>query len=363
MNTKSIVNKGIVLLGGFLLMSSFAALPVMADWALVSKTGQTTSYATGDDGDLEMGVAWPNPRFTINGDGTVTDNLTELIWMRNADCFGHYRTWSQALSDCNNLNTGECGLTDGSSPGDWRLPNRNEFLSLLHLGYNTPALPNTVGTGKWSQGNPFNNVQPTFEYWTSTSKVGHSSVWVVGLDYAVSGSTSPSNDDMASWCVRGITGGPAPVPKTGQTTSYATGDDGALEMGVAWPNPRFTINGNGTVTDKLTGLIWLRRFDCFPNSWSQALLNCNNLNTGECGLTDGSYPGDWRLPNRKEWLSLTHLGFENFALPNTAGTGKWSQGNPFNNVDPHHWSSTTVFTISPIVPGIKILQTVSLDTY
>ena len=50
------------------------------------KTGQTTCYATGDDGDLEKGVAWPNPRFTDNGNGTVTDNLTGLIWLKNANC-------------------------------------------------------------------------------------------------------------------------------------------------------------------------------------------------------------------------------------------------------------------------------------
>jgi len=47
--------------------------------APVAKTGQTTSYSTGDDGDLEKDVAWPNPRFTNNSDGTVTDNLTGLI--------------------------------------------------------------------------------------------------------------------------------------------------------------------------------------------------------------------------------------------------------------------------------------------
>ena len=58
-------------------------------------------------------------------------------------------------------------------------------------------------------------------------------------------------------------GPPSPVPKTGQTTSYATGDDGELEKGVAWPNPRFTDNNNGTVTDNLTGLIWLKHANCF----------------------------------------------------------------------------------------------------
>ena len=59
--------------------------------AMLPKTGQTTSYAAGDDGALQKGVAWPNPRFTDNGNGTVTDNLTGLIWLKNANCFGHER--------------------------------------------------------------------------------------------------------------------------------------------------------------------------------------------------------------------------------------------------------------------------------
>lgn len=63
------------------------------------------------------------------------------------------------------------------------------------------------------------------------------------------------------------TGGPssAGVSKTGQTTSYGTRDDGALQKGVAWPNPRFTDNANGTVTDNLTGLIWLKNANCFSS--------------------------------------------------------------------------------------------------
>jgi len=56
--------------------------------APVEKTGQTTYYEPGDDGDLKKGVVWPNPRFTDNEDGTVTDNLTGLIWLKNANCFG-----------------------------------------------------------------------------------------------------------------------------------------------------------------------------------------------------------------------------------------------------------------------------------
>ena len=127
--------------------------------AKVPKTGQTTSYATGDDGDLEKGVEWPNPRFTDNGDGTVTDNLTGLIWLKDANCFD-LRTWDEALSECNGLSSGTCGLTDGSNSGDWRLPNSNELASLVHKDYYGPAIPNTAGTGQWSEGDPFTNVKP-----------------------------------------------------------------------------------------------------------------------------------------------------------------------------------------------------------
>ena len=54
--------------------------------ALVPKTGQTTSYDTGDDGEYQKGFEWPVPRFTDNENGTVTDNLTGLIWLKNANC-------------------------------------------------------------------------------------------------------------------------------------------------------------------------------------------------------------------------------------------------------------------------------------
>jgi hypothetical protein len=124
------------------------------------KTGQTTSYATGDDGDLERGVAWPSPRFTDNGNGTVTDSLTGLIWLKDANCFGT-KTWADALNDANTLNSGECGLSDGSVEGDWRLPNRKELHSLVDYSKFNPALPT---------GHPFSNVQANY-YWSSTTDV------------------------------------------------------------------------------------------------------------------------------------------------------------------------------------------------
>ena len=170
--------------------------------APVEKTGQTTSYATGDDGDLEKGVAWPNPRFTDNSDGTVTDNLTGLIWLKNANCYGA-RTWDNALSDSNGLADGSCELTDGSSSGEWRLPNRRELLTILHDGYLGPSLSDTVGTGQWSEGDPFFNVQPD-KYWSSTTyplSGGPVYAQFVDVDDGFLSSTNKSNA-LYVWPVR-----------------------------------------------------------------------------------------------------------------------------------------------------------------
>jgi hypothetical protein len=137
----------------------------------------------------------------------------------------------------------------------------------------------------------------------------------------------------------------SPVEKTGQTTSYSatSGEDGDLQKGVTWPSPRFTDNGNGTVSDNLTGLIWLKNANpTTVNSWENALSYCNGLANGTAGLTDGSVAGDWRLPHVKELQSLVDYGRYTPALSNTAGTGQWTEGNPFSDVlSDQYWSSTT----------------------
>ena len=66
----------------------------------VPQTGQTTSYEIGDDGDLERGVVWPDPRFTDNANGTVTDNLTGLIWSKLAKCPWQGRSWTPRPARC-----------------------------------------------------------------------------------------------------------------------------------------------------------------------------------------------------------------------------------------------------------------------
>jgi hypothetical protein len=170
--------------------------------AQVPKTGQTTSYATGDDGDLEKGVSWPNPRFTDNGNGTVTDNLTGLIWLKDANCYDT-RSWANALSDANTLANGTCSLSDGSSAGDWRLPNVRELQSLVHYGVHSPAVPNTAGTGKWTSGAPFTGVQSWY-YWSSTTYAADTTdAWLVYLGH---GGVNP-DDKTATFYVWPVRGG------------------------------------------------------------------------------------------------------------------------------------------------------------
>ena len=179
----------------------YVILTKKKNYAPVPKTGQTSSYATGDDGDLQMGVPWPDPRFIDNGDGTVTDELTGLIWLKNANCPNGTKVWSASLTFANSLydgwtgdaSGGDCGLSDGSSAGAWRLPNVRELHSLIDFASTNPALP---------VGHPFTGVQMSY-YWSSTKELisaGHA--WVV---YMYHGNVNSGDTDTSHyvWPVRG----------------------------------------------------------------------------------------------------------------------------------------------------------------
>jgi hypothetical protein len=171
--------------------------------APVAKTGQTTSYHEGDDGHRQRGVEWPVPRFLDEDDGTILDRLTGLRWLKNANCFG-LRDWYQALTDCNVLANGQCGLTDGSSGGQWRLPSRFELESLLDLNFWEPALSNSAGTGQWTHGDPFTHLITDGNYWSSTTVVyDTSTAWGVGIKYGLAYNTYKVNISFYVWPVRG----------------------------------------------------------------------------------------------------------------------------------------------------------------
>ena len=352
-------------------VASFAVLAVllcvgisMAAAIELPRTGQTTCYnetgieiacaGTGQDGATQAGAALPVPRFTADYYGlTVRDNLTGLMWTvdsRTPDPYdptdpvcaqdGRLITWQGALSYIACLNA---YVDPGceSQPGflchnDWRLPNRWELRSLI--------VDNSASGPALASGQPFINVEDGWHYWSSTNCTtylvsdtygGHdgAGAWVEniwdGTEYCQDpteacreGGGDNCYTPIFAWPVRaGQTDGnpdpayPANIPKTGQTDSVVQGDDGALETGVTWPAPRFTVaycdeNGpcpnpavdcdedplNDVVTDNLTGLTWVRLPDNIHRTWGEALDYANDLSL--CGYAN------WRLPNINELASM-----------------------------------------------------------
>ena len=326
------------------------------------QTGQKICYAvggniisclgTGQDGELQEGNPWPSPRFIDNGDQTQTDNLTELIWPKDAStpgvatCLGETKTWQGALDYIACLNT-----NNYLGHNDWRLPNINELESFVNEGQSNPA--------EWLNGQGFSDVQSTL-YWSSTSEADSPSrAWVVNMVdvfvYEVSKSLS-----YHVWPVRGGQSGslnPSAIWRTGQTVCYdpsgasnavipcaGTGQDRELQEGVVWPSPRFTDNEDQSVTDNLTNLVWTKNANAPGPSacwfwlgtymrWLVAFNYVTCLNTN-------NYLGhnDWRLPNIKELNSLTDFSQYNPSLPS---------GHPFTNVQSDGYASSSSSAYNP----------------
>jgi len=343
------------LLVALVVLHSAAALA--AGVIQLPQTGQTKCYnpttnleipcssasAIGQDGYYQAGVEWPFPRFTnLDGSLPITsialDRLTGLQWPKNANtpaymsCSGGTMEWSSALSYVACLNNNNYLGHNG-----WRLPNIREAMSLLNA---TEPLPDS-----WLMSLGFNNVRPT--YWTSTTSTDSGgSAWSVSLGPLSNSYTATKTTSYYDvWPVRAGQTGKIRLPQTGQTACYdpitggivscrsTSGQDGNLREGAVWPNPRFTIS-NGTVTDNLTGLIWLRKAGCALGkmTWPDALSWVATVKDGDCGLTDGSSAGEWRLPNYIELVSLVTYGYVNPALPDAVGTGQMNNGDPFQSV-------------------------------
>ena len=106
----------------------------------------------------------------------MTDHLTGLVWLRDAACITNLN-WAAAIDAANSLGDGDCSLTDFSEPGDWRLPNVKELLSLVDYGNVAPALP---------ADHPFLGVLYN-RYWSATTFAGHAPrAWSVHLQTGLS---------------------------------------------------------------------------------------------------------------------------------------------------------------------------------
>jgi hypothetical protein len=351
------------------------------------KTGQTTPYGTGSDGDVQAGAA---RSYTDNGDGTITDNATGLMWEKKDQSGGiHDRrnvyTWCGASCGSTNVMDGTitttflAGLNAGAgfaSHTDWRIPNQNELLTLINRENLGPAVDAAFSTNCalgctvltcscTAEGQPGPNGEG--QYWSSTTDFffGPTTAWNadfgLGLtERLVVGKIIPAN-------VRAVRGtgevcSPSQPLKTGQTTAYGPGSDGDLQAGAA---RSYTDNGDGTITDNATGLMWEKKDQSGSiHDWNNRYTWCG-ASCGTTQLMDGTITTtflaglnagagfashtDWRVPNLNELLTLvdyenanpaTDAAFNTNCTPGctvlTCSCTQPALGNDF------YWSSTTL---------------------
>lgn len=120
----------------------------------IPKTRQTISYVSDDDGNSERGYPRTGIRFVDNGDGTITDNATGLMWIQDTTgpgCNnGEGKLWAAAVAWA-------AALTFAGY-SDWRLPNINELASIGDYGRSNPSI------------DPIFTNATTNAFWSSTTK-------------------------------------------------------------------------------------------------------------------------------------------------------------------------------------------------
>lgn len=178
-----------------LLLASLCGLVSATSIAYVPKAAPGNTAAAG------AGEEWPTPRFVVNGD-CVTDNLTGLMWAKNANLFGS-KKWQDgvtypaqdAIDAMNGSNPSATGY-HLCAYSDWRLPNQKELLSLLNYAAGT-------GTGSqvsWLTSQNFASVQGS-RYWSSTV-YDSSNAWYVNMNNGTNSKISMTNGGYV-WPVRG----------------------------------------------------------------------------------------------------------------------------------------------------------------
>ena len=249
-----------------------------AQAARLPDTGQSIRYTQtfGEDADY-VGT---EPAFVDNGDETITDKVTGLTWQKTD---GGEMTWEQAQVYAQSLRLG------GHS--DWRLPNSIELFGIMDHGRHGPAMNTEF----------FPRTQARY-WWTSANRADDKSrVWVVntggGIGAHLKSETTSAGGDrpMHVRCVRG---------------------DSVFGSG-----PSLRNNGDGTLTDERTGLVWQQLGERAGMTWEEALKHCSQLN-----LADKS---NWRLPNIKELRSLSddhrmQPSMDRELFPNAEGKPYWS---------------------------------------
>lgn len=316
----------------------------------VPATGQTTAYvanrkdnipvavAVPDDGTVQAG---PSLSYTDNGDGTITDNNTGLMWEKKGDNGGlHDKDNSYVWSGTGTQETIWDWLDDINAEGgtgfagynDWRIPNAKELHSLVNFQNASPMTSAAFNSNCVAGATVLTGSCTAVTTYSSSTTWARSTSMAWGVSF-YEGLLFPY--DKASGlrvrAVRGGGSGPQAFPATGQITAYTANKNDGLSGAVAVPDDgtvqagaplSFTDNGNGTITDNNTGLVWEKKGD------NGGLHDKDNIywwsgNGAEETIWDWledvnteAFGGhqDWRVPNARELLSIADFQYQ-WAVP------------------------------------------------
>lgn len=215
------------------------------------------------------------PSYSDNGDGTITDNETGLMWEKS---MGDKITFSEAFT--------KAEASTLANHGDWRVPTLKELYSLiLFTGQvkGATAISFFIDTKYFDQ--PFGNTsigerEIDAQTWSSTEYVGRT----------MNGDETVFGVNFVDGRIKGY---PKYTPSTGTAnTMYFRMVRGNTEYG----RNNFVDNGDETISDLATGLMWQAADDGISRNWEEALALAEDLELGS--------QSDWRLPNAKELQSI-----------------------------------------------------------
>lgn len=261
-------------------------------------------------------------QYVDNGDGTITDLNTGLMWQQDP---GEKVTYQQALAGADNFNL--------AGYNDWRLPTIKELYSLILFSgtdVSRCSEQSNCTTIPFIDTNYFH-----FEYGDTTAgERTIDSQWATNTLYVsdvMNGSQAMFGVNFADGRIKGY--GIGTIHGREEKTFFVIYVRGNTSYGIN----AFVDNGDGTITDQATGLTWMQANNGSGLDWENALAYCSNL--------DYASIDDWRLPNAKELHSIVDYSrspdtsnsaaidpiFQISTITNEAGQPDY----------PAFWSSTT----------------------
>jgi hypothetical protein len=258
------------------------------------------------------------PSYTNNSDGTITDNVTGLMWQQDP---GAKMTYSQAVAGASNVTL--------AGYSDWRLPSIKELYSLIQFDGLDPSGPSASNLVPFIDTDYFN-----FEYGDeSAGERVIDSQWATSTKYV--STTMNGNETMfgVNFADGRIKGYGTNAMRGGEKTFFVI----YVRGNTAYGQNNFSDNGNGTISDNATGLSWTQNDSSIGLKFEAALKYCESL--------DYAGSSDWRLPNVKELQSIVDYS----RSPDTSNSAAIdlifnisSITNEAGQVDyPAFWSSTT----------------------